>query len=149
MYDIEKVRKSTKIKLIFMTISLILPIVIYIILDPLMEKYWSVGLDVEIIRIIVLVVAELFIIYKLVFYIRILKSDKYAQFIMTKKNDERLIFIRQKYSTYSLKQFAFLLCIGIIVMGFINEVAFYTLVGTLVVLILVVLVVAIYYKKKY
>lgn len=149
MYDIEKVRKTTKIKLIFMVLSLILPVIIYLILDPLMDKYWSVGLDVEVIRIIVLIVAEAFIINKLVYYIRILKSDKYAEFIVTKKNDERLIFIRQKYSTYSLKQFAFILCIAIIVAGFINEIVFYTLIGTLAVLILVVLIVAIYYKKKY
>lgn len=149
MYDINKVRSTTKIKLIFMSISLVLPIVLYFILDPLLEDYWQVGLDVEIVRIIILVALEAFVIWKEVFYIRILKSDDYALKIMTKKNDERLIFIRQKYSTYSLKQFAFLLCIAIIVTGFINKIVFYSLVITLVVLIITVFITTLYYKKKY
>lgn len=149
MYDINKVRSTTKIKLIFMSISIVLPIVLYFILDPLLEDYWQVGLDVEIVRIIILVALEAFVIWKEVFYIRILKSDDYALKIMTKKNDERLIFIRQKYSTYSLKQFAFLLCIAIIVTGFINKIVFYSLVITLVVLIITVFITTLYYKKKY
>lgn len=149
MYDINKVRSTTKIKLIFMSISIVLPIVLYFILDPLLEDYWQVGLDVEIVRIIILVALEAFVIWKEVFYIRILKSDDYALKIMTRKNDERLIFIRQKYSTYSLKQFAFLLCIAIIVTGFINKIVFYSLVITLVVLIITVFITTLYYKKKY
>lgn len=149
MYDIKKVRKTTIIKLVFMTISFVIPIILYFLLGTLLKDHWTVGLDVQVIRILILVLAELFILLKDIYYIFILKSDKYAMFVMTKKNDERLIFIRQKYSTYALKQILFLLVIGIVVSGFINEIMFYTLVCVLMVFIITTLITYIYYKKKY
>lgn len=149
MYDIKKVRKTTIIKLVFMTISFVIPIILYFLLGTLLKDHWTVGLDVQVIRILILVLAELFILSKDIYYIFILKSDKYAMFVMTKKNDERLIFIRQKYSTYALKQILFLLVIGIVVSGFINEIMFYTLVCVLMVFIITTLITYIYYKKKY
>ena len=90
-----------------------------------------------------------FIIYKVAYYGRILASDEYAKKVLIKKNDERLIFIKQKYSLFTVKMVVFLMLIAIIVSGFINTIVFVTLLITLAIVGLTWLITMIYYKNKY
>ena len=151
VYDLARLKKTTKIKLVFMSISIALPIIIVSILTPLSRRYFSdwVAFPVKILVYIIMVCAVAFIIYKVVYYGRILGSETYAKSVLIKKNDERLLFIKQKYSQFTVKMVVFLLIIGIIVSGFINTVVFTTLCAVLAGVGLTWLLTAIYYRNKY
>ena len=150
VYDLSKVRNTTKIKLVFMSIAIFIPIIIVTILTSINKKYGDVDkIVVEVLRYAITILGVLFILYKIVYYIRILKDDAYAETIIIKKNDERLIFLRQKYSTFSLKLLLFINLIGVIVSGFISAIVFYTLLVSMGVVIVVCLSTFIYYYKKY
>lgn len=150
VYDLSKVRNTTKIKLVFMSIAIFIPIIIVTILTSINKKYGDVDkIVVEVLRYAITILGVLFILYKIVYYIRILKDDAYAETILIKKNDERLIFLRQKYSTFSLKLLLFINLIGVIVSGFISAIVFYTLLVSMGVVLVVCLSTFIYYYKKY
>lgn len=150
VYDLSKVRNTTKIKLVFMSIAIFIPIIIVTILTSINKKYGDVDkIVVEVLRYAITILGVLFILYKIVYYIRILKDDAYAETIIIKKNDERLIFLRQKYSTFSLKLLLFINLIGVIVSGFISAIVFYTLLVSMGVVLVVCLSTFIYYYKKY
>lgn len=150
VYDLSKVRSTTKIKLVFMSIAIFIPIIIVTILTSINQKYGDVDkIVVEVLRYAITILGVLFILYKIVYYIRILKDDAYAETILIKKNDERLIFLRQKYSTFSLKLLLFINLIGVIVSGFISAIVFYTLLVSMGVVLVVCLSTFIYYYKKY
>ncbi len=151
VYDLERLRKTTLIKLIFMSISIAIPIIIICILTPLSRNHFSnwVQIPVKVLDYIVVVCGEAFIIYKVAYYGRILGSENYAKKVLIKKNDERLIFIKQKYSQFTVKMVVFLLLIGIIISGFINTIVFITLSSVLAGVGLTWLITAIYYRNKY
>ncbi len=151
MYDLEKLRKTTKIKLVFMSISIAIPIIIILIMAPLSRKYFSeyVNLPIKVLRYVVLGLGEVFVILKLVYYICILSSEDIAKKVLVRKNDERIIFINQKIGVFSLKMLFYLLIIGIVISGFLNTIVFITLCGVVGALLLTTLFTALYYNKKY
>ncbi|MCR5705352.1 MAG: hypothetical protein K6G48_00920 [Acholeplasmatales bacterium] len=151
VYDLARLRKTTKIKLVFMSISIAIPIIIISILTPLSIKHFSdwVNIPVKVLDYVLVAIGEAYVIYKVVYYGRILGSENYAKQVLIKKNDERLIFIKQKYSQFTLKMLIFLLLIGIAVSGFLNTIVFVTLCGVLIALGLTWLITAIYYRNKY
>lgn len=151
MYDLQRLRKTTKIKLVFMSISIIVPILAIMILTPLSAKYFSdyVKLPVKVLRYAVVAFGEIFIICKLVYYGRILGSEAFARHTLIKKNDERNIFIRQKYSLFTIKMVFFLLLIGIIISGFLSTTVFVTLIAVAVAIFLTEMITMLYYNKKY
>ncbi len=151
VYDLAKLKKATKIKIVFMSISIAIPLILVAILGPLSTKHFSswVQIPVKVLDLIIVVVGEAFIIYKVAYYGRILASDEYAKKVLIKKNDERLIFIKQKYSLFTVKMVVFLMLIAIIVSGFINTIVFITLSITLATIGLTWLITIIYYKNKY
>ncbi|MGM9971260.1 MAG: hypothetical protein ACI35W_02490 [Anaeroplasmataceae bacterium] len=148
IYDLKKIRKSTKIKLVFMILATIFPIVLVTLLTAIKRD----GIDqtvVQVLRYVISFAGEAFILYKMIMYIIILKSDSFAEKFLIKKNDERLIFIRQKYSSFSLKLILFIVLIGIIVSGFLNTTIFYTLLVVMGVMLLSCGFTILYYTKKY
>ncbi len=148
IYDLRRIRKSTKIKLVFMILAIIVPLALVTVLTAIKRK----GVDqttVAVLRYVIAFAGESFILYKIIYYIAILKSDNYAEKVLIVKNDERLIFIKQKYSSFSIKLILFLVLIGVIISGFINTTVFYTLLGVMVVMIISILSSIIFYKKKY
>ena len=151
VYDLNKLKKTTKIKLIFMSISIAIPIIIISILTPLSINHFSdyVNIPIKVLNYLIVVCGETFVICKVVYYARILTSEEYAKKTLIKKNDERLIFIKQKYSLFTLKMMMFLLLIGIIVSGFINTIVFVTLCIVLVVSIITWAITMLYYRTKY
>lgn len=151
MYDLERLKRTTKIKLVFMSISIIIPIIAMFILEPLSRKYFSdyVKLPVKVLRDIALAFGEIFILSKILYYIRILSSEAFAKNVLIKKNDERLIFIKQKYAVFTIKMLFFLLLIGIIISGFLSTAVFITLCGVAGVLFITTFITWLYYSKKY
>ena len=105
MYDLEKLRKSTKIKIVFMSISIALQIILVLLMSNLSHKYFSdyVNISVKVLTFIVLAIGEAFVITKVALYGMILGSEKYAQKVLIVKNDEREIFIRQKSAVFTIK----------------------------------------------
>lgn len=151
MYDLEKLRKSTKIKIVFMSISIALPIILVLVMASLSRKYFSdyVNISVKVLTFIVLAIGEAFVITKVVRYGIILGSEKYAQKILIIKNDEREIFIRQKSAVFTIKMLFYLMLIAILVTGFLNTTIFVTLCIVCGVLFLTSVITSLYYKKKY
>lgn len=151
MYDLEKLRKSTKIKIVFMSISIALPIILVLVMASLSRKYFSdyVNISVKVLTFIVLAIGEAFVITKVVGYGIILGSEKYAQKILIIKNDEREIFIRQKSAVFTIKMLFYLMLIAILVTGFLNTTIFVTLCIACGVLFLTSVITSLYYKKKY
>lgn len=151
MYDLEKLRKSTKIKIVFMSISIALPIILVLVMASLSRKYFSdyVNISVKVLTFIVLAIGEAFVITKVVRYGIILGSEKYAQKILIIKNDEREIFIRQKSAVFTIKMLFYLMLIAILVTGFLNTTIFVTLCIACGVLFLTSVITSLYYKKKY
>lgn len=151
MYDLEKLRKSTKIKIVFMSISIALPIILVLLMANLSHKYFSdyVNISVKVLTFIVLAIGEAFVITKVALYGMILGSEKYAQKVLIVKNDEREIFIRQKSAVFTIKMLFYLLLIAILVTGFLSTPIFITLCIVGGVLFLTSLITSFYYKKKY
>ncbi len=151
VYDLNRLRKTTKIKLIFMSISIAIPIIIVSILTPISLEYFAdyVNIPVRVFNYIIMVCGETFVICKVVYYGRILASENYAKKVLIKKNDERLIFIKQKYSLFTVKMMLFLMLIGIIISGFINTTVFITLCIVLLVTIITWYSAMLYYRNKY
>ena len=151
MYDLEKLRKSTRIKIVFMSISIALPIILVLVMASLSRKYFSdyVNISVKVLTFIVLAIGEAFVITKVVRYGIILGSEKYAQKILIIKNDEREIFIRQKSAVFTIKMLFYLMLIAILVTGFLNTTIFVTLCIACGVLFLTSVITSLYYKKKY
>ncbi len=151
VYDLNKLKKTTKIKLIFMSISIAIPIIIISILTPVSLEYFAnyVNIPVKVFNYVIVVCGETFVICKVVYYARILSSENYAKKVLIKKNDERLIFIKQKYSLFTVKMMLFLLLIGIIVSGFINTTVFITLCIVLLVTLITWYATMFYYRNKY
>lgn len=150
-YDLAQLKKSTKIKLVFMSITIAIPLILVFILEAISRKYFEnqISISVNVLKYTLLIIAEGLIITRVVMYGVLLGNKSYAEKILIKKNDEREIFIRQKSSVFAIKMMFFLLVMAIFITGFINTIAFVTLCCVLVVLFITTLITSIYYKKKY
>lgn len=151
-YDLEKLKKSTKIKLIFMSISIAIPIiVVFLIMLPISEKYCEkwVSMPTKVLTFVVLGLSDAFIITRVVMYGVILGSEDYASKVLIRKNDEREIFIRQKEAVFTIKMMLFLCAIGCLISGFLSTVVFITLASVSVVMLVTLAITRLYYRKKY
>lgn len=149
MYKADRLKKITKIKLVIMSLATILPIVLVSVLGPTEVKFFDAPGYLKILRYSVFFITEGVIIYKIVGYIRVLTSKEYFDNLLIKKKDERLIFIKQRYQSFSLKLILYLLVIAVIVSGFLNEVVFLTVLSTIGVLLITMGITFIYYDKKF
>ena len=132
-----------------MSLATILPIILILVLGPKEVKFFDAPGYLKILRYFVFFITEGVIIYKIVGYIRVLTSKEYFDNVLIKKKDERLIFIKQRYQSFSLKLILYLLVIAVIVSGFLNEVVFLTVLSTIGVLLITMGITFIYYDKKF
>ncbi len=149
-FDYAKKRKHTIGKLVVMSLAIVLPIIAYFVLGYI---YKSVGgddpLDLEILRVLVLVACELVIAAKIFFYVRIIASEDYATNYFIKKNDERNVYIKQRTTTFTMKFLLYVTALEMIIAGFFSKLLFYSLGSVIIVMGLTYFFTYIYFNKKY
>ena len=147
---LEKLRKTTKIKLIIMSLSTLLPIIILLTMDLIPNINQNSALpDLIIFRYGILALLEGYIGVKIFIYIRILANNDFAEAEVIKRNDERNKYIKMKSYAMTIKVSLYLLGIALIVTAFINRMIFYTLLGVLLAGLIVYFIELIYYANKY
>ena len=149
MENLDHLKKTSKIKLIIMSLATILPIVLIVVFELIPNHENSAVADLIIIRYGILVLLEGYIGLKIINYIKILTSIDFAQAEVVKRNDERNKYIKLKTESMTIKICIYLLGIALLVTAFINRFIFYTLIGVLLVGVIVFSIVKIYYSKKY
>lgn len=146
---LERLKKVSKIKLIIMSFTTLLPIIILICMELIPNLDASAVSDLIIFRYGIFVLLEGYIGIKIYTYAKILLDVDYAESELIKKNDERISFIKLKTNAFTLKLTMFSLGIALIVTAFINRIIFYTLLGVLLFFMVVYIAVKIYYSRKY
>ena len=147
---LEKLRKTTKIKLIIMSLSTLLPIIILLTMDLIPNINQNSALpNLIIFRYGILALLEGYIGVKICIYIRILANNDFAEAEVIKRNDERNKYIKMKSYAMTIKVSLYLLGIALIVTAFINRMIFYTLLGVLLAGLIVYFIELIYYANKY
>lgn len=158
MESFDKFFKSTKLKLIIMSISTLTPILIIVIMNILKDYLLNMSnaifsdifeTDMIILTYILLSFFEGWIIYKVIKYIFILKNKDFADKEFIKKNDERNKFMKMQANNLSGKIFLYVLVVITIFLAFTNRNMFYPLLCTLLVYLIIHFFVRIYYYKKY
>ena len=149
--NLEKIRNITKKKILIMSLSTTLPIIIFVGMRILHMEFKEKSLfHVYLWLPYVLVgVFEAYLIYKIIKYIRIMKDDEFANQIILKKTDERNKFIRLKAASLSYKIFLYVMGIFLIISSLIDY-RFCIAIGVVfIAFILIHLIVNIYYAKKF
>lgn len=146
---LERLKKVSKIKLIIMSFTTLLPIIILICMELIPNLDDSAVSDLIIFRYGIFVLLEGYIGIKIYTYAKILLDVDYAESELVKKNDERLSFIKLKTNAFVLKLTMFSLGIALIITAFINKIIFYSLLSVLVFFIIAYIAVKIYYSRKY
>lgn len=146
----EKMRKGIIIRLIVMSLSTLLPILLLILFNlPFFKEKFKVYNDLFVLRYAIFILLEAYIIFKIYRYIRFLVDDEYQNKFILTRTDERLNFIKLKTNALVIKVFIYVCGIALITAGFFDAIVFYTLLGILGVVLIIYLFVYIYYSKKY
>ncbi len=146
----EKLRKGIKIRLIVMSLSTVLPIILMILFElPVFKQQFVIYNDLVVLRYAIFVLLEGYIGFKIYRYVRFFCDAEYADLVALRKNDERLNFIRLKTNALAIKIFIYVCGIALITAGFFNAIVFYTLLSILGAVLVIYLFVYLYYSKKY
>ncbi|MCR4898088.1 MAG: hypothetical protein K5892_02570, partial [Acholeplasmatales bacterium] len=148
--NLEKIRNITKKKILIMSLSTTLPIIIFVGMRILHMEFKEKSLfHVYLWLPYVLVgVFEAYLIYKIIKYIRIMKDDEFANQIILKKTDERNKFIRLKAASLSYKIFLYVMGIFLIISSLIDYRMCIAIGVVFIAFILIHLIVNIYYASK-
>ena len=149
MENLDHLKKTSKIKLVIMSLATILPIILLVVLELIPHSEESALADLIIIRYGILVLLEGYIGIKIYNYIKILTSVDFAQSEVIKRNDERNKFIKLKTESMTIKICIYALGISLLVTAFINRFVFYTLISVLLFAVISFIIVKLYYTKKY
>lgn len=150
MENNEKILKSSKLKLIVMCLSTLLPILIVILLEgPSILDEMVIYKDLVVLRYAIFVLLEGYIGIKIYKYAKILTDVEYREMVILRKNDERISYIRLRTNALTIKILIYILGVSLIVVGFINAYIFYTILTVLVLLLVIYTVVYIYFSNKY
>ncbi len=146
----EKLRKGIKIRLIVMSLSTVLPIILMILFElPVFKQQFVIYNDLVVLRYAIFVLLEGYIGFKIYRYVRFFCDAEYADLVALRKNDERLNFIRLKTNALAIKIFIYVCGIALITAGFFNAIVFYTLLSILGSVLVIYLFVYLYYSRKY
>lgn len=151
MEDLLRLKKMSKIKLVFTSIGLIVPLILLVILELFSRdiESFEVLADLVVFRYAIFLMVEVFLIYKIYNYISVLHSDDFANKLLIKKNDERNNYIRMKTNSKVIEIVLYLLCIALISTAFYKREVFYTLLSVFIGIILTFVITHIWYTKKY
>ena len=146
----EKIKKGIKTRLIVMSLSTLLPILLLIFFSlPFFKKRFVMYNDLLVFRYAIFVLLEGYIGFKIYRYIRFFCDSEYADFFILRKTDERLNFIRLKTNAMVIKIFIYVCGIALITAGFFSAAVFYTLLSILCAVLLIYLFVYIFYSRRY
>jgi hypothetical protein len=149
--NLDKIRSTTKKKILIMSLSTTLPIFVfvgfYFLHIELKEK--SIFSVVIWLPYVLFGLFEAYLIYKIIKYIRIMKDDDFASQIVLKKTDERNKFIRLKAASLSYKIFLYCMGIFLIISSLIDYRICIAIGVVFIAFILIHLIVNIYYEKKF
>lgn len=149
-FNYQKKRKHTIGKLIVMSLATLLPIIAYFVLGAIYRFFNSPEkMDLVVLRLLVLIIFELAIAFKIVLYIRIIASEEFANKYFIKKNDERNIYIRQRTTSFTMKLSLYLMGVGMVVAGFYSKEIFYALGAIIICEIIIYIFTHLYFSKKY
>lgn len=149
-FNYQKKRKHTIGKLIVMSLATLLPIIAYFVLGAIYRFFNSPEkMDLVVLRLLVLIIFELAIAFKIVLYIRIIASEEFANKYFIKKNDERNIYIRQRTTSFTMKLSLYLMGVGMVVAGFYSKPIFYALGAIIICEIIIYIFTHLYFSKKY
>ena len=149
-FNYQKKRKHTIGKLIVMSLATLLPIIAYFVLGAIYRFFNSPEkMDLVVLRLLVLIIFELAIAFKIVLYIRIIASEEFANKYFIKKNDERNIYIRQRTTSFTMKLSLYLMGVGMVVAGFYSKAIFYALGAITICEIIIYIFTHLYFSKKY
>jgi hypothetical protein len=148
---LEELKKRSVKRLIVMSLSTILPIVIVIVLGVGQYSFSndSVFKDFAGLPYMLCVLFLAWLVYKIVDYILVLKNDDYANKKLIKRNDERNKFIKLKSGALSGKIFIYVMGLACILTAFFSKIVFYTCVSSFGIFILIELIVNLVYYNKY
>lgn len=148
----DNLRKITKIKLIVMLLSMTLPLAVVLVMalgrfEAIYEN--SIFLEFQPLPYILAVLVEAYLLYKNLRYVKILKDDEFAEYVLVKKNDERNKAISLYSNALVHKIFMYVLGVALIFTAFMDAGYFYV-VGALVLAFAIIhIAVGIYYHRKY
>lgn len=133
-----------------MSLATLLPIIAYFVLGAIYRFFNSPEkMDLVVLRLLVLIIFELAIAFKIVLYIRIIASEEFANKYFIKKNDERNIYIRQRTTSFTMKLSLYLMGVGMVVAGFYSKAIFYALGASIICEIIIYIFTHLYFSKKY
>lgn len=150
MENKDKLKKSIKVRLVVMSLSTILPIILLILFElPFFKNRFVVYNDLVVLRYAIFVILEGYIGSKIYTYVRFLCDNEYSDLIFLRRTDERLNFIKLKTNAMAIKIFIYVCGIALITVGFFNSTIFYTLLTILIVVLIIYISVYLYYSRKY
>lgn len=151
MDNLEKLKYHSKIKLIIMLLSTALPLIIVLIMSigNFKLSQYSVFAKAPYLPVIICLLFESYLAFKIYTYIRILINDAYARATLIKRNDERNKYIQLKSNALIDKIFVYVMGIVVIFTAFVNHAVFWPCLGIFLIFIGIHIVVNIYYNKKY
>ncbi|MGM9969276.1 MAG: hypothetical protein ACI35S_02655 [Anaeroplasma sp.] len=151
MDNLEKMRQITKKKLIVMILSTALPLLIVLVMQIGNFKIseGSIFSDLPYLPWIICVIFELYLLFKIIKYARILKNDEFANQIIIKRHDERRKYIVLKSNALVAKIFIYVMGVVIIFTAFVDMNIFWPCLSIFIAFMIIQIIVTAYYNKKY
>ena len=145
--------KITKIKIIIMSLSLTIPIVLLAVLsqDSLNwpEKENSIFGKAPYVAYIISVLFMGWIIYKIIKYILIVTKKDFANKVLIKKTDERIKYLKLRANSLTYKIFLYLMGVVTIVCAYFNWEYFFFSIGVLALFIVTHGIVYLVFCKRF
>ena len=151
--ELSELLRRTKLKLIVMSTSLILPIVVLIVMS--INAFDWIGKENSIFEnapYVVYIVSALFIgwiIYKIVKYTLILCKPDFANNQLVKKTDERIKYLKLKANSLTYKIFLYVMGVATIFCAFVNWGYFFFSVGVFIAFLVIHGIVLLVFLKKF
>lgn len=147
-FNYQRTRKHTIGKLVVMSLSTILPILLWFVVGYFCKDKYEEYESLMVYRLIILLIAEGLICLRIATYIRIIVSEEWATNYFISKRDERNTYIRFRSQTFSRKLMLYGETIAMIVTGFINQILFWTLGIIVICTVLTDLIAHFYFSRK-
>ena len=154
MTKFNKLSKAIKIRLIISLICALFPILLIILLElpytsQLIHEYFDIEKEPVILRYVILLGLELFILWKILVYTRFFGSEKFQEKYFIEKNDERNDLILMKTYKYTIRTVIYALCGVALVASFFNIYLFYIIGGILLFTLITFIGTKLFFSKKY
>ena len=154
MKQISKMNKQVRNRLIISSICALFPIVLIVLFElPFTSEWIHQHFEIEkepvVLRYMILICLELFIMWKVFVYSRYLMSDTFKEHYFIGKTDERNDLIHMKTNKYTIRTIIYVLCGAAIISSFFNMYLFYVVGGILLIALISYICIYIYFSRKY